>query len=508
MNEVAVVRLAEAEYPSQAPYHPSEAYPEYPFASALSSAPNLVYAGVRQLFYDLGFDRERYGTVDWNPLGHLIKPGMSVVLKPNFVLSSHKARKDLFSIITHPSVLRAAGDYAWIALQGQGKLVIADSPQYDCDWEELLAATGVDKVIGFYQTQSGPSAALYDLRPYWSRWKHFSSMLEPLSGDPEGDLVINLGKKSALYHKSHVDKLYGAVYHRQETIAHHSGEIQEYQVARTILNADVVISVPKLKVHKKVGVTLNVKGLVGINTNKNYLVHYSVTPPSQGGDQYPDGLLTPTEKALITTERWMYDHLLAPRNPFLERIHRSIYWLHNHTTRRFGLKVEEQKRLFDAGNWYGNDSAWRMSVDLLRIFLFADRKGQLQSTPQRRVFSIIDGVLGGDGNGPLTPDPVRSAVLIAGENLLATDIVATRLMGFDPLKVKMHQVLLSDPYFHFGIDGLEEIHVVCADMACANCLSDTVNPILNFRPHPGWIGHLEVKPEQIITFTRNRSEKS
>lgn len=492
MNNVAVVRLARAEYPSQVPYHPSEQYPEYPFGSVLSSDANLVYAAVRQLFHDLGYDKQRYGTAAWNPLGHLIQPGMTVVLKPNFVLSSHKSGKDLFAIITHPAVLRAVGDYVWLALQGRGRLIIVDSPQYDCNWEELLAVAGVDKVIGFYQAQSGPMAALYDLRPYWSRWKHFASMLEPLLGDPEGSMVVNLGKRSALYEKPRADKLYGAVYHREETIVHHSGETHEYQVARTIMNADVVISIPKLKVHKKVGVTLNVKGLVGINTNKNYLVHYSITPPSEGGDQYPDGLFTPVEKMLISTERWMYDHLLAPRNPVLEKIHRSIYWLHNHSTRRLGLKVDEKKRLLDAGNWYGNDSAWRMSVDLLRIFLFADHAGQLQSTPQRRVFSVIDGVIGGDVNGPLTPDPVPSAVLLAGENVLATDIVATRLMGFDPFKVKMYQALLADSYSDFGVAGLQDIHVICDDSTWADCLSNTANTYLNFRPHPGWIGHLEM----------------
>ena len=117
-----------------------------------------------------------------------------------------------------------------------------------------------------------------DLRKYWSRWKHFPSLLEPLSGDPEGALTVNLGRRSALYGKPHPEKLYGAVYRRSETIEHHQGECHEYEVSRTIMNADVVISVPKLKVHKKVGVTLNVKGLVGINTNKNYLVHYSLTP--------------------------------------------------------------------------------------------------------------------------------------------------------------------------------------------------------------------------------------
>src|SRR5215471_16321630 len=86
-NRVAITRTRTAVYPSTAPYHPSEKYPEYPFG---------------------------------NPLGHVIEPGMTVVVKPNFVLSRHSQGKDLFGIITHPSVLRAVMDYCWIALKGEG----------------------------------------------------------------------------------------------------------------------------------------------------------------------------------------------------------------------------------------------------------------------------------------------------------------------------------------------------------------------------------------------------
>ncbi len=491
-TRVAVAMTEAPGYPSEAPYSPSETYPEYPFGDHRSPGLNATYAGVRRLFYLLELDGEHAGTQTWNPLGRLIKPGMTVVLKPNFVLSRHPAGKDLFGIITHPSVLRAIADYCWIALQGNGKLIIADAPQYDCHWAELLQVTGLQTVIDFYANFQGPQVALYDLRRYWSKGKHFASLLLPLPGDPLGSVTINLGRQSALYGKPHPEKLYGAVYHRRETIEHHTAERHEYELARTVMEADVVISIPKLKVHKKVGVTLNVKGLVGISTNKNYLVHYSVTSPSHGGDQYPEGLLTPVEAALISLERWMYDHLLAPRLRPLEYLHRSIYWLHNHTTRRLGLKVDEAKRKLDAGNWYGNDSAWRMAVDLLRIFLFADHQGQLQRKPQRRVFSVIDGVVGGEANGPLAPDPVAAGVLLAGENLIAVDLVATRLMGFDPLKLPMYQQLLADPSFDDALRALDEIDVASNHPAWVNCLANHTQPFLAFRPHPGWVGHVEI----------------
>ncbi len=495
--KVAAVRLNEACYPDIAPFHPAEAYPEYPWGAADLSASNAVYAGVRRALELAGLDGGHLGTRQWNPLGDLVEPGMRVVIKPNFVISRHKDGKDIFSVITHASVLRVVLDYVMLALRGEGHIIIADGPQYDCDWQELLAVTQLPHLLDFYANRPGLSVELIDLRHYWSRGRHFASQLEPLPGDPLGSLIVNLGRRSALYGKDHAEKLYGAVYHRDETIAHHHGEIHEYCVSRTVMEADVVISVPKLKVHKKVGVTLNAKGLVGICTNKNYLVHYTLTPPARGGDQYPDGLFTPMEEAIIRTERWMYDHLLAPRWLPLEILHRSIYWIHNHTTRRLGIKVDEQKRQLDAGNWYGNDSAWRMTVDLMRVFHFADRQGALRATPQRRTFSVIDGIVGGEGNGPLAPDPVATGVVLVGQNLLAVDLIATRLMGFDPLRLPMYRALLGDPEFDFGVRRLEDIEVRASEAAWINCLQDRQNRFLSFAPHRGWVGHLEIDSEEV-----------
>ncbi|HLH74323.1 MAG TPA: DUF362 domain-containing protein, partial [Chloroflexota bacterium] len=284
---------------------------------------------------------------------------------------------------------------------------------------------------------------------------------------------------------------YGAVYHRRETIGAHIGDRQQYQVAGTIMKADVVISVPKLKVHKKVGVTLNVKGLVGICTNKNLLVHYALGSPTEGGDQYPEGLFAPTEEALIKLERWLYDHLLARQSVPLEYVHRSLYWLHGQTLKRLGITVDPKKRMYDAGNWYGNDSAWRMAVDLARIIYFADAKGRLHDTPQRRLFSVVDGIVGGENNGPLAPDPKPAGVLAAGGSLLAVDIVATRLMGFDYRCMRQFSIL-EDPYFDFGIRKIEDIEVVSDDPSLQQCLDAPSDRYLAFKPHPGWKGHLEI----------------
>lgn len=86
MQPISVIHTKPV-YPQSAPYHPSQAYPEYPFPNHIAGEENAVYDGVRELLHQLGYDKGHYGTKAWNPLGWLIQPGMKVVLKPNFVLN-------------------------------------------------------------------------------------------------------------------------------------------------------------------------------------------------------------------------------------------------------------------------------------------------------------------------------------------------------------------------------------------------------------------------------------
>lgn len=57
-------------------------------------------------------------------------------------------------------------------------------------------------------------------------------------------------------------------------------------------------------------------------------------------------------------------------------------------------------------------------VDLLYLF--------------RPNLTIIDGIIGGEGNTPAPVDPVDVRVIISGNNSVETDRVATRMMGIDP----------------------------------------------------------------------------
>lgn len=491
---VSIATTKSPEYPSESPFHPDSKYPEYPFGNCISKSPNYAYEAVRKSLQLLRLDEENFGSANWNPLKNTVKPGMTVVIKPNWVLSRHFGKKDVWSVITHPSVIRAITDYVWIALEGKGKIIIADAPQYNCNFAELMSISGTKELQNFYNTIDGPPIEIHDFRRYWSPRRHFPSMKQPVKGDPKGTQIVNLGTDSCAYGLQKIDRVYGAVYHRSETRRHHTGERQEYSLSKTILEADAVICIPKLKVHKKVGVTLNMKNFVGAATNTNFHTHFIIGSPSEGGDQHPDNTYDEKEKKIIAIERWMYDTFLAKQSIPLEYIHRSIFFLHGTFLKPFGIKVRKARRVFDAGAWHGNNTAWRFVVDLARAIVFADKKGEMHNHPVRNVFSIIDGIIAGDNKGPLEPDPKSAGVILASQNIISSDIVATRLMGLDYKKLKIFQNVLNQDKFDFGIKKVEDIPVYAEEEKLKNCLHDNKDPLFNFKPHPGWKNHIEIGP--------------
>lgn len=70
-SKIAISKSTEFEYPNKTTlYRPSMAYPEYIWKNDLANK-NNVYNQVREALYLLGYDKENYGSENWNPLGKL-----------------------------------------------------------------------------------------------------------------------------------------------------------------------------------------------------------------------------------------------------------------------------------------------------------------------------------------------------------------------------------------------------------------------------------------------------
>lgn len=94
--------------------------------------------------------------------------------------------------------------------------------------------------------------------------------------------------------------------------------------------------------------------------------------------------------------------------------------------------------------------------------------------------SVIDGFVGMEGSGPSSGDPVDLRVAIASTDFLAADVVATKLMGFDPDEVGyLHYCKLGG----LGAGDLNDIEIV-GNAAIEECAR-------KFRPHPTYEQQLE-----------------
>jgi uncharacterized protein (DUF362 family) len=440
---------------------------------------------VRETFRVLGFDAEHYGTAEWNPLGHLVSPGQTVLLKPNWVRNFHELGMPCKSLTTHGSVIRAVLDYVAIALERRGRVIIADSPQNDAVFGELLALTGIPELKTLYTAHTEIALDVYDLRiEYVHKVDGVLVRHDTLPGDPLGYATVDLGRDSMFEPVSRKSQMFrGAEYSLSEMQRHHQPGRHEYPLCKTILLADTLINLPKLKTHKKAGVTLSLKNMIGINGNKNWLPHHTEGVPEAGGDQFNtnEAKNRVEHRVLQTFKEWfpvlgpLRRHVAAP----LKALGRTM----------FGDTNVDRVR---SGNWWGNDTIWRTCIDLKRILLYADKDGRMCDTMQRRYFSLIDGIIGGEGNGPLAPDDREIGLLIASLNPVVADAVGTRLMGFDYRLVPIICRAFEEMRWPLT-------HAAHGEIECVSNLDDWRGALesiradcFNFAPHFGWVDHIRV----------------
>jgi len=280
-------------------------------------------------------------------------------------------------------------------------------------------------------------------------------------------------------------RYYGALYDSSETNQHHSGGKHEYSISRTPLSADVFINLPKLKTHKKCGLTANLKGLVGINANKNWLPHYAYGFPEPGGDQFPkETRKARFENVLVRNVK----KALMRRNPIVQFVARMLkkkaYYI-------FGYN----DTVIRSGNWFGNDTVWRMCLDLNRILMYCNQDGSFRpTTAPKRFFSIVDGIVCMEGDGPVAGKRKEVGILMAGKNAVAVDAVCARLMGFDCAKIPLiHKAMDQHPYPLFW-GRYEDIATVSNAAQWNKALYKwKYNDSIPFEPHFGWQNHIEVE---------------
>jgi len=159
-----------------------------------------------------------------------------------------------------------------------------------------------------------------------------------------------------------------------------------------------------------------------------------------------------------------------------------------------GKKVfGDTREVIRSGNWYGNDTIWRMILDLNKILLYANPDGVMREDrpeSRKKYIGIVDAILAGEGNGPLAPDPVKMNYLMFGQNPVAIDTVAGWLMGFDPLKIPSIKHAFEIKHYPICDFSFDDIRVEIQGESFH--ISKIPNrSIVTFQPQFGWENYLE-----------------
>lgn len=402
-NDVFIKDTKIYEYQSEN-FNPSTIYAEGLDISLKSD--KRIYDQVRNILCEMGLDKENYGTKEWNPFGDFIKEDNQVIIKPNLVLHMNACIDgDTDSLITNFSILRPLIDYAILALKGTGRLILGDAPVQECDFSSVIRLNNLEESIKKYN-KNGYKIELIDFR------KNNNEELECT--------IVSMGEKSAFIEVDEYDKKYAITnYNLKHMHEHHHDGIHEYLIPQCVLDADVIINVPKPKTHRKAGMTACMKNFVGINGKKEYLPHHRNGNIHHNGDEFP-------ERSLLKSVQSKVKNYTYTKNPIVIFFNRGLGFVMR--------KLHKDK--FREGSWYGNDTIWRTIIDINKLILYADKKGNLTTEKQRTIFNFADMIVSGEKEGPLLPTNKKVGMMVASFNQLNMDKTICAIMGFESDKIK------------------------------------------------------------------------
>jgi uncharacterized protein (DUF362 family) len=427
---VSMSRQKGLKYPQEFPYSPDVAYPEYRHG-ALSSDRNLVYAALRHIFVMSGLDFRNANRPNWNPLGDFVRPGSRVFVLCNFVYHRRKAEDErrFFAKCTHPSVIRALVDYLLLAVGRGGSVTIGNAPLQSCIWEKVVDDTRLSALVEFYKRNTDIPVEMADLRLYVGERSVSGAVSRTEVREEKDAILVDLGRRSLLdpLGETAFSKFRISDYDPELIKAYHSEGRHVYAINRRIVESDTIVSIPKLKTHVKVGVTAAIKGCVGAIGRKECLAHYTQGAPLLNGDEFP----------VVDVFRRQFRNRLSEFHDAANRMKPAgfgnvLRMLDRNVRRSLGLLGSIQ-----GGGWPGNDTAWRMALDVARVIRYATKNGDLANTEQRKHLMLTDGIIGGQAEGPLSPTPVNAGMLIFSEDIAVGDLVNCLAMGFDPFKVPL-----------------------------------------------------------------------
>jgi uncharacterized protein (DUF362 family) len=383
-------------------------------------------------------------TMEWSdandkasgPFGKVIPRGARVLIKPNLVLHQNEGSGGMDCLVTHFSLIRAAAE---AALQTEAaEVLVGDAPIQGCDFEALIETTGLKTWAQALAARDPRFKGVRDFRRTVATLVHGVRVAAEDLQPKDRFTLFDLGRESLLEPISEDGNRFRVAWYDPRLMAktHHPG-VHQYLVAKEVVEADVIINLPKLKTHRKAGITCALKNLIGINGNKEYLPHHRVGGSNNGGDCYPGN------GKIKSTIEYLSDKQNLTTSYAAGMMWRLLFAVFARTSRARGDRTGTD------GSWSGNDTIWRTCLDLNRILLYGKSDATITEEIQRRVIHIADAVVAGQADGPLAPQPLDLGLLLGSNNAPAMDWVGAHLLAYDPDKISLAKHAFDQ--FHWPI---------------------------------------------------------
>jgi uncharacterized protein (DUF362 family) len=381
---------------------------------------------------------------DQSAFGRAIAKGARVLVKPNWVTHANHGPWGVEPLYTHPAVIR--GVVEELLRAAPDHVLVGDAPLQSCDFDRLVGESGLSGWSAELRGRDSRFAGLADFRR--TRCV-FENGIRTASEDelPLDQFVLfDLGRDSLLEPVTDSRANFRVTQYDPDKLGRtHGRGRHQYLVSREVIAADVIVNLPKLKTHKKAGITSALKNLIGINGNKEFLPHHRVGGSEVGGDCYPGR--SRVKRALEFTLDQLNRTTARPRQRAWHLSERVLNRLARASGDQLGVE----------GSWSGNDTIWRTCLDLNRILRYGRLDGTLADEPQRQVLNVVDAIMAGQGDGPLSPQPLPLGLLLAGSNSAAVDLVGALLLGYEPSNVSIVRESFSRfhwPLTQFGVDDV------------------------------------------------------
>jgi uncharacterized protein (DUF362 family) len=139
--------------------------------------------------------------------------------------------------------------------------------------------------------------------------------------------------------------------------------------------------------------------------------------------------------------------------------------------------------------WYGNDTCWRMVLDLNAILMYGNADATMSYKPQRKLYTLTDGIVAGEGDGPLSPTPLRLGAVTFSDCAPAAEMIHAHLLGLDPAKVPLLRHCMEQSRWPLTHPRTKVTARVQNEVLSPEQIAERFG--VRARPHRGWANHCE-----------------